>query len=553
MRARKTKCAWISRAEFEALFDQAHIDTTLVGLYLTILTELGYVIHYANDPLLQDMIILRPEWLSKAISFVLESDAVKVANGLVRHDQLAAVWNDPNRPAADRYDAALYPVFLTLMNKFDITYRVALPDGAPDTSLVAQLVPGVRPDDWQQDWPDRPATDDRERTQYCRVVDGQTGRTTDAPGLMYSLIVRLHRYSLGRADYHNSRHWSAGMIVEDRYNGRALIENINDDIRVTVRGAYPERFLHLLCGEINYLVEDFWRGLKCHVSVPCHSPCKSVHSVEHLMRNKRHGTDKILCATCDDFHTIDFLLGTPAPTPGFAEDLKDIKAAINKNHREVTAQLRASMSRADAQFDGLMKAMTDPAKDGPRLFSLEAVEPGFWDQPDWISTTFRLTLWCEHTRTPLPLLSDDDTRGVYELTITKDWFNKAAPYLGFLSSTLSLVLPIAAPAVKLVMDGAGYKAIENQLNFGLKCAETMLKGTEKLSGSDRTRLMSDDNDAAIRADDGNAAIRADGAVLRDLHGLLKDKDPRSSFGGLSRVQNKQRQFLWVHEDYVAEY
>ena len=60
---------------------------------------------------------------------------------------------------------------------------------------------------------------------------------------MYRLIVRMHRYSLGRANYHDSKHWKTGMILDDGFNGRALIEEIGGDVYVTVRAAYPERFL----------------------------------------------------------------------------------------------------------------------------------------------------------------------------------------------------------------------------------------------------------------------------------------------------------------------
>ena len=42
-------------------------------------------------------------------------------------------------------------------------------------------------------------------------------------------------------------------------------------------------------------------------------------------------------------------------------------------------------------------------------------------------------------------------------------------------------------------------------------------------------------------------------MLRELHSLLKAKDPANSFGGLVRVQNKRREFLWVHEQFVSEY
>ncbi len=45
--------------------------------------------------------------------------------------------------------------------------------------------------------------------------------------------------------------------------------------------------------------------------------------------------------------------------------------------------------------------------------------------------------------------------------------------------------------------------------------------------------------------------RAEGAVLRQLHSWLKEKDP--GFGGLVRVMNKRQEFLWVHEQFTKEY
>ena len=47
------------------------------------------------------------------------------------------------------------------------------------------------------------------------------------------------------------------------------------------------------------------------------------------------------------------------------------------------------------------------------------------------------------------------------------------------------------------------------------------------------------------------ALRSDGSSLRELHALLKAKDP--GFGGLVRVMNKRQEFLWVHEKFAGEY
>ena len=114
-----------------------------------------------------------------------------------------------------------------------------------------------------------------------------------------------------------------------------------------------------------------------------------------------------------------------------------------------------------------------------------------------------------------------------------------------LSTTLRLVLPIASSASKLTMDAVAYKSIEDQLGFGKACAESFLKAGDQVGD-----WITSDDDTELKP---NQALRAHGAALRELHALLKAKDPASAFGGLSRVQNKRREFLWVHPQFEREY
>ncbi len=240
---------WITYEEFIDLCREQKVERNLAKIYAAILNELGHLIHYSTDPLLKDTIILKPEWLSKAISFILEDKQVKKQNGLVRYERLSELWNNPDRE--EQYPENLYPMFLKLMERFDLSYQVELPT---PTYLIAQLVPTIPPN-YQKDWVKRP--EDREQTSVIRIFDAETGRTTKVEGLMYRLIVRLHRFSLGIKDYNKSRHWKNGLLLEDKYNGRALIEEMDSDITITVRALYPNTFLDRLCGEVEWLVNYF--------------------------------------------------------------------------------------------------------------------------------------------------------------------------------------------------------------------------------------------------------------------------------------------------------
>ena len=191
-----------------------------------------------------------------------------------------------------------------------------------------------------------------------------------------------------------------------------------------------------------------------------------------------------------------------------------------------------------------MQMLTDEAKDGPRLFSFKPVDPGFFDRPKWISEKFQLTLWCEHSRKPLPVLNPlGSKQGVYELELNREWFTRAIPYFKLVTGTLSLVLPVAASATKLVLDDATYKGIQEELELGQKSLESSLKGSDIAVDWQNKRNSSE-------LEQGEA-IRAQGSMLRELHTMLKEKDP--GFGGLVRVQNKRREFLWVHSNFVDEY
>ena len=87
----------------------------------------------------------------------------------------------------------------------------------------------------RNEWPEQLDEGDEQQVQICRIVD-EKGQSATAEGLFYQLIVRLHKFSLAREDFNASVHWQRGLILDDDYNGRALLEHIGNDVRITVRG-----------------------------------------------------------------------------------------------------------------------------------------------------------------------------------------------------------------------------------------------------------------------------------------------------------------------------
>jgi Leucine-rich repeat (LRR) protein len=571
---RKTGDAYLPLAQVLKICADQQMDFEEANDFIRISHRLGHIIHYEHDPILQNIVVLKPDWLSTAISFVLDDERTRADHGLISFERLGQLWNDPKRK--ERYPKELHSVFLGLMERYDLSYRV--PDTQKvqtyATSLIAQLVPDVRPpeQEFRTSWPVDLPISDEQQSQICRIVDARNGQSAAAEGLFYQLIVRLHKYSLGRINRDASLHWQRGLVLDDEYNGRALLENVGNDVRITVRAAYPERFLSVLTHEVKWLVENFWKGLRCEVTVPCMAPCgkgipgTGLFEVEKLVSFKRQGMQLFPCfvSGCNQAQDVDSLLRN-APTARrtaievfLDANFKGLKSRIDAVSDQLAHQGRLEsdrfnvldqndrriLSQVEDAYTGLMQALIDEAREGPRLFGFEPKDRRFFSRPKWISAKFKLTLWCEHSRLPLPVLNGaNDSRGVYELDLPREWVLQVAPYLKLVTGLLSLVVPVAGSAMKLELDDAAYKGIEKQLEFGQKSLESALKGTEKAE------------DWATQGErsgfaQGNS-IDARGAVLRQLHAWLKQKDP--SFGGLVRVQNRRQEFLWVHPKFESEY
>ncbi|RJP51705.1 MAG: hypothetical protein C4583_08075 [Anaerolineaceae bacterium] len=532
---------------------RAHnMDDEIARLFITISHRLGHLTHYENDPQLRDIVILRPDWLATAMSYVLDDEETRNNQGLVKFSRLSHLWDDPARPVETRYPEDLHRIFLRLMERFDLSYRVAGLSKDEETnpiSLIAQLVPDTTPaeEKYSKAWSHKPTPGDIQQTQICRIVDAGNGQSANAEGLFFQLIVRLHKFSLGRAHWDDSVHWQRGLVLDADYNGRALLRHIGNDVHITVRAAFPERFLGMLTEEVKYLVESFWEGLRCDVTVPCLTTldCKGLFEVSKLIENRKRNRHEQPCPICNEWQSIEQLLSNaPAATERISLDslMKEF-AQVKDKLDEVNDNTRRILSQVDKQFADLIQLYTDEAKEGPRLFSLFPVDGNKFNPQTWVREKFRLVLWCEHSRLPLPALNGlESKKGVYDLEFDRDWFKRAVPFLKFMTGTLSLVLPMMSSTLKVV-DAAAFKTLESQLSLG-KSVIDFLSG----EGTKLGEVMGAAETSTLER---GVALRAESGTLRELHALLKAKDP--SFGDLKRVLNKRNEFLWVHERFAGEY
>jgi Leucine-rich repeat (LRR) protein len=555
---------YLSYRDYELLAARYGLTPTSARSLVRISNALGHWISHSEDPRPDDLVILKPDWLSTAISLVLDDVETIRANGLLVHARLRQLWDDPRRDAGDRYPSAVHPVFLQLMERFDISYRLSDRDAqdAPSMSLVTQLVPAGRPSltAWDTYRPELDA-----RSQTVEIVDSVTGDPVEPEGLMYQLIVRFHRFSLGRSDYKAGVHWQSGMILDDGYNGRALVSIERNRVFVHVRAAYPQFFLHRITEDVQEHVRTFWKGLSVRIMVPCDSGCNGLglFDISKLRLSGEMGRQDYPCPQCPKWLSIDqLLLGVPLPesreedrlvsavraatAPGIAQVIDAVMAqgeVVLRNVDKQGIEIQRAFSQAEERYRNLILALDDEARDGPRLFSVKTLKESVL-RGGLIEDRVQITLYCEHSRLPVNLLDEPRSdRGVYHIKVPRKWLVNAAPWIRAMSVMVRSLLPVSLAALELDLSDTRWKSLNEQLQL----AEASINALAEL-GADvhAPRDAGQDTVAAATADESTAA----GSVLRSLHAFLREEDP--TFGGLERVRDRNR-YRWVHPRFIELY
>ncbi|MGH8884195.1 MAG: COR domain-containing protein [Egibacteraceae bacterium] len=495
----------IPHDEFVAVCQQHTLDTEATGTLASLLHDLGHVIYYGADEGLRDIVVLQPEWLTKAISYVLEDRPTRQAGGVLDHARLKDIWQRPQVNYASEY----HPYFLRLMEKFDVSHR--LPE--EHKSLVGQLVPYEQP---KLPWHDPgEAPDTRTLRLVCRMADV-------APGLVAWLTVRNHRFSTGL-------HWRRGVLLAHKgFSSEALFALLDNEqsLTLTVRAPSPGYFFGILVDGLEHLVNRRWPGLSYELLVPCPTRssggtyCTGQFELQTLMRRGKRDGAQIDCRVCDHLYDIALLL-TGFAGPTLQQQVDEILQKLRDGVDDI-GRYTASIAN---QVRRILRVVSTEVTDCPRLFTLARTESA-WSKIRFWEHQYQLTLWCEQ-----PENEHAWDRATYDITCPKEWFDRAAPYLRLVSKTLHLVVPVAS----VVWSDA------ERVNHGIEFMSTLAE-------------LSQENIRAEPATQPASGLTiAEGAGLREFRALLLERDPSRSFGGLRRVQNPSGDFLWICDDHYPEH
>lgn len=490
------------------------------------LHELGDILYYEEDEQLNDLVILKPQWVTKHISDVLSSEKIVGSLGIFSRAHMNMLWSELPSDLRDH--------FLRLMERFDLSYRI--PEHQ-DISLVVERLP-LDPPAYQPAWN---AILDR---QPCQEMTMRFRLNTIPPGVPTWFIARQHRFT-------TYTHWRSGVLFaqdnRDPYQAQHLalvMANAHDrTVTLTVRGPYPHNFFALLKDGLELTLARF-PGLKIERLMPCPTPgCAHQFNYEDLQR-RLSKKPVIECPKCWQDISVPQLL--------FGIDWRTQDAVIERlntlvsGQQEILKETRQLKELTDREFLALFKREQRLIESHcPNVFLLYPVQTEWYKKP-FTKQKMGLHLCCQAPNEWHYTYHGYERTGYYEFEIAADWLVKMAPYLKMLFRLVQLATPFFHASF-----GVSRADMEQEWGHHVDLMNSLLTHLPAMDGAEF-----DDMEGLDRlAEDSQHGLRfeASGAALRQIRALLDEQDPAREWGGLRKVLTPEGHYLWLCEYHAAQY
>ncbi|MFN6568677.1 COR domain-containing protein [Dendronalium sp. ChiSLP03b] len=207
------------------------------------LHDLGVCLHFQNDPLLKNRVILKPEWGTTAVYKVLDNQTIKKNQGYFTQNNLADIWQEVEY--ADMRDELLH-----LMKRFKLCYEIP---GSPGSYIAPHLLSANQPD---YNW-------DKSNNLILRYSYEFMPK-----GILTRFIVEMHGYIEEQRLV-----WKTGVVLSKDQTRAEVIEYYNQrEIKLRLTGNRKKELLAIIIHEFDK-IHNSYDPLKYQTLVPCN--CES--------------------------------------------------------------------------------------------------------------------------------------------------------------------------------------------------------------------------------------------------------------------------------------
>ncbi|NEQ51480.1 MAG: hypothetical protein F6K11_15280, partial [Leptolyngbya sp. SIO3F4] len=277
---------YIYREQFDDICQTQDITASQdIDTLLSYFHDLGILLHFADNPLLRNRVILKPTWATNAVYRIFDDDNIKAKAGRFSRQDCSNIWID------SQY-RRMHDVLIALMKNFRLVYEI----GNTGDLVAPQLLPQDTPN---YDW-------DETNNSYMQLrYDAFMPR-----GIFWQFAVTLYRY----IDNHDWV-WRNGMVIRRGDTWAEVIEDFNQR-RITLRFSGPSiaEFRAIIVDELDTISQSYHR-LEYNKMIPCQcSKCKDSKNPDFfrysvLKKRQESGKKKTIeCQSSEEDVSLSLLL-----------------------------------------------------------------------------------------------------------------------------------------------------------------------------------------------------------------------------------------------------
>jgi GTPase SAR1 family protein len=569
--ARK-QTAHINREELYEIFSKSGVGQDNWDSAAAAMFRLGVVTQFPDCPDLRDFVVLRPQWLTKAISKVMEDAKLVEDKGEIALNRMEGIWNKKGY-------GGMFPTFHNCMKEFELCYDL---EDQSQGCLMPLRFGYVQP---PTPWSDSEPVKER-RMEYKLAI-------RPPMGLISRFIVKTHHMIVKTPEYPKGVYWHNGVFLrtgDGAFRSEALCEFLPEDrkLRIVVRAAFPQNMSEQIHAYI-MAVFSFFDGLKYERSYGCikvdektrsEQPCTGLHTEKRIYTAISKERPTIDCEFED--HEVDprrlvwgfgsfseFVMARVVPADQLRRELDKepawaapflrgvgslldwVKANGGKMDQLLEAQsalfaeFRQEAELKLLEYLSCMSQMLDDRDHTavPGLISITTTDRSPWNPVGYFRKTYVLTPFCE-CEGNIHVCEDAKV----EFTKDRAWWAKTAPWIAKGTKLLAAGLQLAFAGMPLALGAEAADAMKDQVKFMQELTKHLeLEAPKKNEGTEAEAVFVGDIGKDLRGGDREAAL-----TRAALECLLEETAPNNyrarRWGSLRRVRMSDNSYRWLCED-----
>ena len=284
---------YITSEVFKELCLNHHVNDAQYIDILAFLNDMGIILYFQNDLMLNSIILLDMGWLLRGACLVLSSNIIVQEKGILSIDQIQQILED--------YSNYEQTIFITFLLLFQLSYKIEkgsflFPIGLSNTQALKEW-------DFEKSY----------KFEYQFL--------TNPLGLIERFIVRNYE----RIDIKNT--WRHGVVINFEDSKALLVSDTNEKkVKVWIISDTPQEILNYVSLEIERLLNsyaqvDFKKLIPCTCEACKNSDEPNLYDFELLKKHLSNGNKNVTCNISYSEVDINHLLFNPLSKEDKIEDL----------------------------------------------------------------------------------------------------------------------------------------------------------------------------------------------------------------------------------------